>query len=84
MEQQTKDVQSPTESQAKHHQSTYFGFVCQLSNRHHKQCIKYNDVYIDKLEKHVWNYISRKVTNIENLIFTTARKSKFTSSSATS
>ena len=53
MEQQTKDVQSPTESQAKHHQSTDFSFVCQLSNRHHKQCIKYNDVYIDKLEKHV-------------------------------
>ena len=31
------------------------------TNRHHKQCIKYNDVYINKLEKYAWNYTSRKV-----------------------
>ena len=41
--------------------SVYFSFRCQLSNRHHKQCIKYNDAYINKLEKYAWDYTSRKV-----------------------
>ena len=42
------------------------------------------NVYINKLEKYTWNYTSRKVTNIENLFFTTAKKSKLTKSLATS
>ena len=41
-------------------------------------------VYINKLEKYTWNYTSRKVIFLENLFFTTAKKSKLTNSLATS
>ena len=41
-------------------------------------------VYINKLEKYTWNYTSRKVIFLENLFFTTAKKSKLTNSLARS
>ena len=41
-------------------------------------------VYINKLEKYTWNYSSRKVIFLENLFFTTAKKSKLTNSLARS
>ena len=64
--------------------SVYLSFGCQLSNCHHKQCIKYNNVYINELEKYTWNYTSSKVFNMEKFFFTTAKKSKFTNSLAAS
>ena len=45
-----KKSQFPTESRAKDHQST---LVLDANYRHHKQCIIYNDVYINKLEKYI-------------------------------
>ena len=47
----------------------YYSFRCQLFNRHHKQCIKYNDVYIKQFELCTGKYSSRCVTNPLTLWF---------------